>query len=305
MKEIIPELEFCVFDLETTGFSPESGAGIIEIGAVKISEGRIHKRFQEMVRPGHEIPPKITRLTGIENQDVQDADVINHVLPRFQSFRGNSILVAHNASFDLGFLKHYSEEPIDDTHIDTVRLARRLFQFQSNSLTDLLREFDIARDDAHRALDDALATAELFLILCQEITDPMDYIRCNIPRTIREKSPHEFETNRGDIEVITSEDEARKFIYNVLIQSEREVGLNKWAKIFTGSKSKDVEKYRTHRGFGVLDDWTQKKARNVLEEMIRDGQLRKRGEHYPVLEPVLPKEQTTDQLIGSESEFPF
>ncbi|WP_434582127.1 exonuclease domain-containing protein [Carbonactinospora thermoautotrophica] len=99
------EVTFVVVDLETTGNSPP-GAGITEIGAVKVRGGQVLGEFHTLVDPGTPIPPFITVLTGITDQMVAGAPGIADVLPRFLEFAGGSVLVAHNAPFDVGFLKH-------------------------------------------------------------------------------------------------------------------------------------------------------------------------------------------------------
>lgn len=305
MKDVIPELDFCVVDLETTGFSPKSGAGIIEIGSVLIRDGRIHKTFQKMVDPGHDIPPKITSLTGITNEDIRGADPVDAVLPQFLNFRDSAVLVAHNAPFDLSFLKYFANESLDDTHVDTLQLARRLFDFNSNALTELIREFGLERNDAHRALDDALATAELFLILAEEVTEPEDYVRCNLPGPVREKSPYDLTSSLTSTEVIRDEDTAKEFIHDLLKQTDRQVGLTKWAKILAGSRGQDIEKYRDNEGYGRLRDWTQQKIKDLLSEMIDEGGIRKLGEHYPVLEPIVNPSEDSDPLPREETGNPF
>lgn len=301
MDDLIPELDFCVVDLETTGYSPQSGAGIIEVGSVRIENGRIDRTFQEMVDPGHDIPPKITQLTGITNDDVRGADPVDDVLDRFFDFRDSAIFIAHNASFDLGFIKHYGPGSIDDTHVDTVTLARRLFDFESNALTELIKEFNLERDDAHRALDDALATAELFLIMAREITEPEDYVRCQLPGVIREKSPYNLQRELEADDVITDENEAKEFIHQLILDSDRAVGINKWAKILTGSRGQNIKKYRDNPGYGRFGDWTQSRVKAILNDMIENGQLRQTEDQYPVLEPVLCESTEPDPLNDSET----
>jgi DNA polymerase III epsilon subunit family exonuclease len=305
MDDLIPEFDFCVVDLETTGYSPADGAGIIEVGSVLINDGQIDRTFHEMVDPGHEIPPEITRLTGIQNEDIAGADPVDRVLERFLDFRDEAIFIAHNASFDLGFIKHYGPEKLDDTHVDTVTLARRLFDFESNALTELIREFNLDREDAHRALDDALATAELFLILSREISEPEDYLRCGIPRKIRKHTPYDLDRQLDEHNDVNSPREARPFIRDLLIETDRSVGINKWAKILAGSKSDDVKKYRDNPGYGRLGDWTQRKIKKLLNEMIADGELRRTEGNYPVLEPILNSTENSEPLSTDSGSEPF
>ncbi|MCX9190838.1 endonuclease [Carbonactinospora thermoautotrophica] len=161
------EVTFVVVDLETTGNSPP-GAGITEIGAVKVRGGQVLGEFHTLVDPGTPIPPFITVLTGITDQMVAGAPGIADVLPRFLEFAGGSVLVAHNAPFDVGFLKHacaqhgyaWPGSPV----LDTVQLARKLLtrdEVPNYKLATLARYFRSASVPAHRALADARATVDV------------------------------------------------------------------------------------------------------------------------------------------------
>ena len=119
---------YVVFDLETTGFSPIKDK-IIEIGAVKVERGKITERFSTFVNPKVPIPFQITQLTSITDQMVMDAPGIETVLPKFLTFVGDAVLVAHNASFDVGFIEQncrYQDIIPDFTSVDTVAMARIL-----------------------------------------------------------------------------------------------------------------------------------------------------------------------------------
>ncbi len=162
---------FVVLDLETTGNSPKSGAGITEIGAVKVRAGEILGEFQTFVNPGDPIPPFITALTGITNEMVREAPHIVGVLPTFLDFCGDpatTVLVAHNAPFDLGFLKSAARAleidwPAFD-HLDTARLARQILtreEAPNCKLQTLAALFRSSTAPNHRALDDARATVDV------------------------------------------------------------------------------------------------------------------------------------------------
>ncbi len=158
--------DFVVFDLETTGFSPVNDR-IIEIGAVRVSGGSITDRFSTFVNPDIHIPERITELTTITDGMVADAPPIEHVLPQFLSFVGDSVLVAHNAGFDHGFLKTKAREQgveTDFTVVDTVGLARVLFpELAKFKLDHIAKKLKISLENHHRAVDDAGATAEIFV----------------------------------------------------------------------------------------------------------------------------------------------
>ncbi len=157
---------YVVFDLETTGFSPIKDK-IIEIGAVKVEQGKITDRFSTFVNPRVPIPFQITQLTSITDQMVMDAPDIETVLPEFLEFIGDAVLVAHNASFDVGFIEQncrYQDIVPDFTSVDTVAMARILLptlsKFKLNVVANALH---ISLENHHRAVDDADAAAEIFV----------------------------------------------------------------------------------------------------------------------------------------------
>lgn len=182
-REELPlrETTFVVVDLETTGgratgnkaTSPDA---ITEIGAVKVRGGRVLGEFATLVDPQRSIPPQIVRLTGITTAMVCDAPAIDAVLPMFLEFAGDSVLVAHNAGFDIGFLRAAAER----CHLRwprprvlcTVKLARRVLSREeapSVRLADLSRLFAVATQPTHRALDDARATVEVLHALIERV----------------------------------------------------------------------------------------------------------------------------------------
>lgn len=158
---------FVVVDLETTGGSHRDCA-ITEIGAVKVRGGEVLGEFQSLVNPGTGIPPFIAVLTGITDDMVASAPALGAVLPAFLEFARDSVLVAHNAPFDLGFLRSGCErlglEWPDPDHLDTARLARRVVQRDETPdcrLSSLARLFGAGTTPCHRALDDARATVDV------------------------------------------------------------------------------------------------------------------------------------------------
>lgn len=163
----LSEATFVVFDFETTGGSAERNA-VTEIGAVKFREGEVIGEFQTLVNPLQTIPASIVLLTGITDEMVRSAPTINQVLPSFLEFIGSAVLVAHNASFDMRFLKtnsrrlHYT--PPANTVVDTLSLARKLLtkdEVPNHKLSTLSRFFKVGTSPSHRALDDARATGEV------------------------------------------------------------------------------------------------------------------------------------------------
>jgi len=160
--------EFVVFDVETTGLSAENDT-IIEIGAVKIKEGKICDSFGTFVNPQRPIPEKITELTGIDDAMVKDAPDISVAVKDFYDFIGDADLVAHNAKFDTAFLKNAakrSDMEYNFACIDTLELARALVSNVKNyKLDTLTKHFNIKLENHHRATDDAAATGEVLLRL--------------------------------------------------------------------------------------------------------------------------------------------
>jgi DNA polymerase-3 subunit epsilon len=160
---------FVVVDTETTG----SRAGedrLIEVGAAKLVGGEVVDTFQQLVDPGRHVPRRITRLTGISTAMVYGQPPAAEVMPRFLDFLGDAILVAHNLPFDARFLDVALAEaglpPLQNPSLDTLRLARRLLSsLPSKGLSKLTEHFGITVNGRHRALGDAVATAELLTIL--------------------------------------------------------------------------------------------------------------------------------------------
>ena len=157
---------YIVFDIETTGFSSIRDS-IIEIGAVKVQDGRIVDRFSTFVNPKRPIPFEITNLTSITDEMVMDSPGIETILPQFLEFVGDGVLVAHNAGFDVGFIEQNCRNLGLDDHfiyVDTVALARVLLPTLSKyKLNIVAKALNISLENHHRAVDDAGATAEIFV----------------------------------------------------------------------------------------------------------------------------------------------
>ena len=157
---------FVVFDLETTGFSAEVDQ-IIEIGAVKIKDGQITDRFSSFVNPKVPISFRIENLTGISDSMVMDAEPIEKILPEFLEFCGDAVMVAHNAGFDTSFIINNAERlgiKYDPTIMDTVLLAQFVIPNLHNyKLDTLCKHLAVSLENHHRAVDDAQATAYIYL----------------------------------------------------------------------------------------------------------------------------------------------
>lgn len=153
----------CV-DLETTGLDPKRDK-IIEIGAVKVVDGRVEETFQTLLSPGRKLEDKITELTGICDEQLIHAPGIEEVLPAFLEFAGEEVLLGHSILFDYSFLKKAAvnqKQKFERKGIDTLKIARKyLPELESRSLGYLCGYYGTAHH-AHRALDDAQATVELY-----------------------------------------------------------------------------------------------------------------------------------------------
>ena len=160
------DADYVVFDLETTGFSPETNR-IIEIGAVKVQNGKIVEKFSTFVNPQVPIPFRIEQLTSINDSMVIDAPVIADILPEFMKFCEGCVMVAHNADFDMSFIKKNCQRldiPCKPTIVDTVALARVLLpNLNRFKLDTVAKALGVSLENHHRAVDDAGCTAEIFV----------------------------------------------------------------------------------------------------------------------------------------------
>ncbi|MGN0145146.1 MAG: exonuclease domain-containing protein, partial [Clostridium sp.] len=159
---------YCVFDLETTGFSPRLEK-ITEIGIMKVKDGKIIDKFSTFVNPEKPIPARVIEVTNITDDMVRDAETIDKIFPKMLEFIDGSVLVAHNAEFDVGFLKHYARVlgyDFDFTYLDTLTLAQDLFpEYKSYKLGRIAKNLGIKVEVAHRALDDVDTTVKVFNVM--------------------------------------------------------------------------------------------------------------------------------------------
>ncbi len=160
--------EFIAFDLETTGLSADRDE-IIEIGAARFYQGEIVERYQSFINPGKPIPPDITHLTGIDDDDVADAPSMKVLLPALRDFFGDSLVTGHNVGFDLSFMRRHSML-MDNAALDTFELALILLPNAPRySLGGLAAQLGIDLPQAHRAYDDAQATGQLLWRLWKKL----------------------------------------------------------------------------------------------------------------------------------------
>ncbi len=167
-NQSLEDTTYCVLDLETTGLSFRTEK-ITEVGIMKVKNGEVIDEFSCFVNPEKPIPPKVVEVTNITDEMVKDAETIDKVFPKILEFVGDSVLVAHNADFDIGFLKHNAKElgyTLDNTYMDTLRLAKRLFpDFKKYKLGIIADKLGIVVEVAHRALDDVDTTVKVLNVM--------------------------------------------------------------------------------------------------------------------------------------------
>ena len=163
---------YCVLDLETTGFSAVTEK-ITEIGIMKLKDGKVIDQFSCFVNPKKPIPARVVEVTNITDDMVKDAETIDQVFPKLLDFIEGSVLVAHNAEFDLGFLKHNAKVlgyDFDYTYLDTLSLAKELFpDYKTYKLGRIAKNLGFKVEVAHRALDDVDTTVKVFKVMLEKL----------------------------------------------------------------------------------------------------------------------------------------
>ena len=229
------ETTYVVFDLETTGFNAGGADSIIEIGAVKIDNGEIVDRFDELINPGRKLPTKITELTNITDDMLQDKDNEENAVKRFMTWVGDLPMVAHNAKFDVSFIamahSKYNLGEFKNTVIDTLELSRALDTgYARHSLSALVKRYDVPWDESahHRGDYDAEGTALVF------------------HKMLKKLMSRNFETIE-DLNKLVSKDEIHKYgtSYHVNLIAKNKVGLKNLFKIISLANTKYL--YKTPR----------------------------------------------------------
>ena len=210
---------YCVFDLETTGISHITEK-ITEIGAIKIKNGEIIDTFETFVNPEKPIPEEVVNVTHITDDMVKDARTIDQIMPEFLEFIGDSVLVAHNADFDIGYMKYNCEQlglDFDVSHIDTLRLAKAIFpEFSRYKLGIIAEKLNIKVDVAHRALDDVKTLVQVF-------KEMLERAKSNDAKTI------------DDFDNVFETDFRKLPMYHIIILAKNYVGLKNLYKLVSYS----------------------------------------------------------------------
>jgi DNA polymerase-3 subunit alpha (Gram-positive type) len=225
MKGQSIDTTYCVLDLETTGFSPVTEK-ITEIGIMKLKDGKVIDEFSCFVNPEKPIPARVVEVTNITDYMVQDAETIDKVFPKILEFIEGSVLVAHNAEFDIGFLKHNAKQlgyEFDFTYLDTLSLARDLFpDYKTYKLGRIAKNLGIKVEVAHRALDDVDTTVKVFNIM-------LDMLKERGAQTLK------------DIDIYGSNEDSKKAeykklrTYHAIILAKNYVGLKNLYKLVSYS----------------------------------------------------------------------
>lgn len=172
--QTVDDTIYSVLDIETTGISKLTEK-ITEFGVIKIKNGEIIDQFECLVNPEKEIPEKVVEITNISNDMVKDAETIDKVLPRVLEFVKDTVIVAHNATFDIGFIKYNAEQlglEFNPTYIDSLPLAKELFpHFKKFKLGIIAENLDIKVDVAHRALADVETLVKVFNVMCKMLKE--------------------------------------------------------------------------------------------------------------------------------------
>ena len=212
---------YCVLDLETTGFSAVTEK-ITEVGIMKVKDGKVIDEFSCFVNPEKHIPERVTEVTNITDEMVKDAETIDKVFPKILEFIKDAVLVAHNAPFDMGFLKQNAKTlgyEFDYTYIDTLSLAKDLFpDYKKYKLGKIAENLGIKVEVAHRALDDVDTTVKVFKVM-------LDMLKKRGAKKVE------------DIDEVSSTEEAKKEeykklkTYHAIILAKNYVGLRNLYKL--------------------------------------------------------------------------
>ncbi|MCI1943910.1 PolC-type DNA polymerase III [Clostridium luticellarii] len=212
---------YVIFDIETTGFSSINDS-IIEIGAVKIKGGEVVGKFSEFVNPERKIPYRIVELTGITDEMVENCSNIKSILPEFMKFIGDSVVVAHNANFDVGFIKKNCSDlnlKFQNPVMDTIPLCKFLFpELKKFKLNIVAKHLGISLENHHRAVDDAGATCDI-LLQCFKILRERDILNLG----------------RLNEEFLKNIDIKKQTMYHLIILVKNQTGLKNLYKLVSKS----------------------------------------------------------------------
>lgn len=199
--------EYVVLDIETTGLAPSKGGRIIEIAGIRVKDGKLVQKFSEFIHPEAKIYGKTIELTGITNEMLEGKRTYREVLPDFHKFIGNHLVVAHNSIFDWDrFLVHYFEKcgiQVQNEVVDTLKLAKLFHpELSSYKLADVCAFYDVTLENAHRAINDTIATAKMVVKMKEKHVDSSSY-GGNIFASVMDSPPQPSIKNKFSIKGIS------------------------------------------------------------------------------------------------------
>lgn len=175
-----PLEDYVVLDLEMTGLNAKTDR-ILEVGAVRVHAGKVTEEFSGLINPEIALSEKVVKLTGITNEMAEKGDSMEEILPLFLDFLGEDVIIGQNVIFDYSFIKQWAVNhrlPLEKKAVDTLKLSRKFLPpEQKKDLESLCRYFQVARCNAHRALDDARETQKIFECLKEQffMEHPQDF----------------------------------------------------------------------------------------------------------------------------------
>lgn len=290
---------YTVFDIETTGFSRFNDR-IIEIGAVRYEDGNIVGEFSEFVYPERTLPEKIIELTGITDAMLKDAPTIDQVLLRFLTFAKDSIFVAHNADFDIGFIVENAKKlnlDFQPVYIDTLGLARALHpEYKNHKLDTLTKNLNVNLFNHHRASDDARATGIVFLKLIEE------WAAFEIPLTDINETPSDYELARHDNYRTIVYVKEQKGLYN-LYQLVSKANIETFFRS-PGVSEKDLQHNR--EGLLLMTGFVDSELFDAISRRYPNDVLLKIASRYDVLcvqPPAYWEKALQSELVENEDHF--
>lgn len=300
---LIKKARYCVFDLEATGLSAKYDE-IIEFGGVILEEGLVVERLQMFIKPKKPISAHISELTHITNEDVKDADSIEEALPKILKFIENSVLVAHNAEYDMGMLNaaliNCGYEPYQGCYIDTLDLAKFLLTDRRfYSLGNIARSYKVAYDSdvAHRADYDAEVLSEVFTHLQKELEKKEMLKLSDIP--CYTKAPNRSAIREKHISVIAKNDAGIKDIFELISIAHTDGLCEKVKGVYIPKIDREtIETYR-QKGNILLGSCCQNGEVFDVAKIKRDDVLAKTIEFYDYIE-VQPPENYIN-LVNSKN----
>ena len=321
-EEVMLDQTFVVFDFETTGFNAGGADSIIEIGAVKIKDGMIIERFDELINPGRKLPDKIVELTNITDDMLADKDNEENAVKRFIEWFGDCPMVAHNAKFDVSFLEmaynKYNLGKFTNSVIDTLELSRTLDNtYARHSLSALVKRYEVPWDeDAHHRADyDAEGTALIFHKMLKKLSNRNIDKMCDLDKLVSKDEIHKY-GRAHHINLLVKNQEGLKNLFKLIslanttylyktprilrsvIEEHREgllVGSGCYeSEVFTLAKSKSEDELSNIIRFY---DYVEVQPLECYDHMIQSGDFATKVELAAHLEKIIRVTEEAGKII--------